>query len=60
MTNNKPMFPIARAFMMKLKEKKVRERAVDKLGDAAMAGAGQSFGREAGRIVSQRIRPGRP
>lgn len=61
MTNNKkPMFPVIRVFIDKLREKKVREKAVDKLGDHAMAGVGQSIGEEAGRRVTKRFRPDRP
>jgi len=60
MTNNRPMFPILRGFFMKLKEKGVREKAVEKLGDHAISGVGQSVGREAGRRVTQRFRPGPP
>ena len=56
MTNKKPMFPIIRVFIEKLREKGVREKAVDKLGDAAMSGVGQSLGQEAGRRVTKRIR----
>ena len=54
--NNKPMFPMLRVFMLKLQEKRVREKAVDKLGDAALGGVGQSLGQEAGRRVAGRIR----
>ena len=53
---NKPMFPMLRVFMLKLQEKRVREKAVDKLGDAALGGVGQSLGQEAGRRVAGRIR----
>ena len=60
LTNNKPMFPVARLFLQKMREKKVREKAVDRLGDAAMAGVGDSVGQEAGRRVSRRFRPGPP
>lgn len=55
--NRKPMFPVIRVFIEKLREKKVREKAVDTLGDHAMAGVGQSIGEEAGRRVTKRFRP---
>lgn len=61
MTNNKkPMFPVLRVFVEKLREKKVREKAVEKLGSAAVSGVGQALGQEAGRRVTKKIRPGRP
>ena len=58
--SNKPMFPLLKGFMLKMQEKKVREKAVDRLGDAVLTGGGQALGQEAGKRVTRRIRPGRP
>ena len=58
--NKKPSFPIAKALIDKMKEKKVREKAVEKLGDAAISGVGNALGKEAGRRATRKFRPGQP
>jgi hypothetical protein len=56
MVNKKPMFPLVKVFMDRMRKKGVREKVVDRLGDHAMSGVGQSLGEEAGRRVTRRIK----